>query len=299
VGQVCDQGWREGKLYLGFVLVCSLITLLNPYGVGYWNFIIQAIGHDRSMFPEWSPVTQRWAMEWPYFLPLVLSFFSLLGSRLKRTWADISLLVFAGILAFFRSRLGPFLVTAAWILVPKHFEDTLHRLIGEIRPSIKRFVGSVSFGLILYGLACVFYSVDPTAFDWDWRLKVAAFTDPWHIGFPVDVVQYMKKEGISGNAACPLTWGGFLFWEMPSRIKVSLDGRWDTIYPQNVIREGMDFEGGIHWQQYLEKYKPDMVLAFKGATVDLGLSKQPEWSRCFAGREGVLFIRKGSKVTPA
>jgi len=292
-GQVIDRGWDEGKTYVFLVGACVAMACINPYGLNNWKFLVEGMRHDRSMFPEWNPVTFRWQSQWPYFLTLILTAGALAASRLKRAWAEGAILLFTAFLGFERSRLTAFFVIAAWVFVPRHYESMLSAWSGNIQPSLKKLGTGLSFAAVLYGLTCVFYSIDPTAFQWDWRLKVAARTDSWHVSFPVDAIQYMKMARLSGNVACPLAWGGFLLWEIPDRVKVSLDGRWDTVYPIGFIQENVDFQNGIHWEEFLEKYKPDMVLAFKGLTVDKGLSAKPGgWARVFEGVEGVLFIKR-------
>jgi len=292
IARLADVGWRGGKPLILFAGACWIMTLVNPYGIGHWKFLWEAMGHDRSMFPEWSPVTAEWRRQWPFFLAVLVSLYSIVFSRLRKSWAEISLLIFTALIGFLRVRLAPFFIVSAWVFVPGYFESALYRSFSRLRSSLKIIAVTFSFSLVLYGLACVFYSIDHDAFQWDWRLKVAGRDDPWHVGFPVDVVQYMRREGLGGNVACPLAWGGFLIWELPERVRVSLDGRWDTVYPQEVIQEGVDFTNGIHWQAYLDKYRPNIVLAFKGSTLDQGLSTLPAWSRRFEGVEGVLFVRK-------
>jgi len=290
--RVGDVGWEKGKSLLFLVGACWGMTVVNPYGIGHWSFLIEAMRHDRSMFAEWSPVAGQWVRQWPFFLALSASVFSLAVSRRHKSKAELALLVFTAFLGFSRVRFVPFFIISAWVFVPVHWESALRFLGGHFQPVSKAVLTAGSFILVLYGAVCVFYSADQNAFRWDWRLKLAIHDDPWHVGFPVDLVQYMKEKALWGRVACPLAWGGFLEWELPGQVKVNLDGRWDTVYPQDVILQGHDFANGINWQAYLKRYEPDIVLAFQGGPLDRGLSTLAGWTRLYEGRSGVLFIRK-------
>ena len=296
VARLADVDWRKGKPFLFLTAGLWMMTFLNPYGVHHWAFLVEAMRHDRSMFWEWSPILLHWTRQWPFFLTVGASVFSLALSRLPRSKGEMAVLLFTVLLAVTRARFVPFFVISAWAFVPVHFESALGFIGGRFQPLSKAVLIGGCFALVLYGFSCVVYSIDRQAFNWDWRLKLAARDDPWHVGFPLDLVQHMREKGLHGDVACPLAWGGFLEWELPGQVKVNLDGRWDTVYPQDVIREGQDFAMGVDWEAYLKKYQPDIVLAFKGGPLDYDLSTLKSWTREFEGMDGVIYVRKKLKA---
>ncbi len=48
--------------------------------------------------------------------------------------------------------------------------------------------------------------------------------------FPVDMLDFMQANGLSGNVYALWNWGGYIHWRTDGRLKVFIDGRADTVY---------------------------------------------------------------------
>ena len=59
--------------------------------------------------------------------------------------------------------------------------------------------------------------------------------------YPAAAVQRLRVAGAEGNLALPLEWGGYALWHLAPRIKVSLDGRFATVYPHHIVEENFDY----------------------------------------------------------
>ncbi|PIP23341.1 MAG: hypothetical protein COX90_03085 [Candidatus Nealsonbacteria bacterium CG_4_10_14_0_2_um_filter_38_17] len=76
--------------------------------------------------------------------------------------------------------------------------------------------------------------------------------------YPVGTVEFIKKEGLlektGGNLYNTYNFGGYLIWNLPEH-KVFVDGRMEP-YEKVAFQIYWDnFEGGLIWQQSVEKYK--------------------------------------------
>ncbi len=63
------------------------------------------------------------------------------------------------------------------------------------------------------------------------------------------------------HLALPLEWGEYALWFLAPRVKVSIDGRFATVYPESVVQDNFDFfTGAPGWRRLLEQYRTDAVL---------------------------------------
>ena len=86
--------------------------------------------------------------------------------------------------------------------------------------------------------------------------------------YPAGAVRFMKTEQLSGNLAVPLDWGGYVLWHTAPDIKVSLDGRFATVYPASVVETNFAFfraDGDPGAARLLDEYPTTLVLAPSGA----------------------------------
>ena len=59
--------------------------------------------------------------------------------------------------------------------------------------------------------------------------------------YPLEAIDYIKEHALSGNLLTEFHWGEYLLWNLYPRCRVSLDGRYETVYPDQVSREFFDF----------------------------------------------------------
>ena len=67
--------------------------------------------------------------------------------------------------------------------------------------------------------------------------------EPFYFPFPARAVALLKQSGIRGNMAVPFDWGEYVIWHLGPGIKVSVDGRRETVYSEESYRQSRDFAG--------------------------------------------------------
>src|SRR5207248_600661 len=86
--------------------------------------------------------------------------------------------------------------------------------------------------------------------------------EPGYFPFPARAVAWLKQSGIRGNVAVPFDWGEYVLWHLGPGIRVSIDGRRETIYSDKAYRQSLDFERGTGvWDALLKTAPTDLVLA--------------------------------------
>ena len=122
----------------------------------------------------------------------------------------------------------------------------------------------------------------------------AIIVRPWEL--PVAPVKWLAQTQVSGNMVTFFDWGEYAIWQLSPRIKVSMDGRRETIYPRTVYDEDQQLLFGIgRWDALLARGSPSLVLMSRNFAADNLLRQSPEWHVAYADERCTLFVRAGSQ----
>ena len=112
--------------------------------------------------------------------------------------------------------------------------------------------------------------------------------------YPVGAVRYIAANGLRGNLALPLDWGGYALWHLAPNVAVSLDGRFATVYPPAVVEDGFAFfrgDGGSGAARLLDAYPTSLVLVPRYTQTPL--DGRAEWRPLYADEISTLYGRDG------
>jgi hypothetical protein len=286
--------------YVVALLLSGLATLINPYGLQYWSYIIYAITVPRHELTEWIPLYQCYqdgiikGNELIYFLAiLVFAVSIMIWARWREVTAILALAVtlFLGLqharhIVFFMILMGAYLaVPLTSYLEALKFNPKILLAFQQIGWRIPTLAG---LGIvIMYSLN--FISQEP------FKLKIPskpAYEDGVKIYYPVNAVKYIQAERLTGNLLTDYDWGNYLLWMLYPQCKVALDGRFESVYPVQVTNEYFDFLfGRANWQHFLDKYFPDMILLkIPSKTYDL-INRDPKWRQVYFDSGSALLVR--------
>ena len=111
--------------------------------------------------------------------------------------------------------------------------------------------------------------------------------------YPVAAVHAMQRAGLRANLAVPLDWGEYVLWFLAPAVKVSLDGRFATLFPESVVADNFDFfAGAARWQRLLDDYPTDAALVPLEAGCPIGTL--PGWKLVYQDATARLYVREGS-----
>ena len=265
-------------------------TLLNPYGLEYWEFLRRAVSMERPNFEEWAPMPLNWQ---------TANFWALAGlavggglwhfRRVRELGLPPILLLAATFFVSLRHmRHMPFFAITACCFVPLmtfkpgwapwETEETLTARDRRVRilacgVMLTAAIGDV-FGLLLLD--------GPFAFDNN------SFPP-----FPAEVVREARRAGIGGNIAVPFTWGEYVIWHFYGRAKVSVDGRYEECYPPATLAMVHRFfnAAGPGWRELIDHFPTQHVLAPTWCAVNNRLQNDPGWELRFQGPYGCFYSR--------
>lgn len=224
---------RTGMRWLAVAAAGIGATAINPYGVGLWEFLASTVRASRPDISEWQPMGAD--SPWILWLPLVAVL--LLATVLSRrpetrptapVWAVLLLLVAASVRVH---RVAPLMGPASLALLGPCIVKAWGHL-GQMRARAREAA------LVLWipvGVAVIAVSRPvgesfrclPIESDWTPDLGAGA-----------------SLENASGRLWTTFDWGEYALWHFGPALKVSIDGRRETIYSDAVIQLHRRFERG-------------------------------------------------------
>ncbi len=259
--------WRRIRQLLLILVVCGLAVVINPNGLAMWKIPFQTIGVNvlQDAIPEWASPDFHDLVQQPFLwmLIFVVASFALVGRRIDGAdWITIVLFGASGLMA--RRNFGPFAMVAAPILGRYAWETwlaftTAHPGVAHlgalaqagppVAPGFRKATNLFLVALIGFVAFVKLFVVSQPQF-------VNAYERTL---FPVDAVNWLKKNPQAGNLFNSYAWGGYLTWAYPEKA-VFVDGRTD-LFGDEIIGEWLTVtQGGDDWQAVLQKWKVGLVL---------------------------------------
>ncbi|HVM60595.1 MAG TPA: hypothetical protein VMV72_06975 [Verrucomicrobiae bacterium] len=235
------------RLLLATLLAAVGVTCIDPYGLAYWSFLVPAWLHPRADIGEWGQMPV-WGFD-PY-VGFRLAFVVVLGVVLlgwkRRTWIGLTMLGLTAAAGWLHRRHAPFFGLAALVYVGPYLDW----------PRLRMEIVAATYVVITGAVV--------------WRLAPGATLEPAVSAsfYPVRAVDVLEAARAEGNLATPFRWGSYVSWRLAPRIKVSEDGRYEEVYPDETFEMNRAFfyKDGANWDELLRRYRVDFVLLDLRAT---------------------------------
>jgi hypothetical protein len=273
------------RLTLAALAVLSVAALaLNPYGLELPAFLLRDLSRSRPI-SEWQPIP-LFDLSTPLFKSIVLILAAgALVSRGRRGW-ELLLLGLAAAATFRHQRHLPLFA----ILAAPRLTETLNDLWGWLRRRARLASFSpLARSLLAAGLAAI------GAFE---IFRIATIYRNQHFQilvspeqFPVDAVRFIERNRLAGNLAVPFDWGEYAIWHLHQRCRVSIDGRYTTAYPDEVLAESERFfTGAPGWDTIL--VHADLALIDRRQPIVARMFQEPDWQYVYSDQAALVFVRK-------
>ena len=274
--------------WIGFGLLCPLVTLLNPYGV---KAILATftVAHGNEAVPfigEWRPFNA--GQEVVHEVVLLLVIFGLLVSRLRIGWAKAVLFVATLHLFLTHIRFAylPFLlvpIALAADIAQQYPALSARKWVSEPRDRLEQFFMR-HFRLTSAAIAAL--------------LVVAA----GHLIFvsqiaPTDstsasgALDFAEKHNLQGNVLNSYNFGGTLIFH---GIKTYIDGRTDQLFLDGFMkrdRATMSSDGKRDFEALLKQYAITWTLLVPEDGRIPFLQEMPNWHKAYGDKNAVIYQR--------
>lgn len=278
---------QGGLLFKYFLLSCAMV-LINPYGYHLWVFFVHSLGVPRTI-SEWDPVTLTDFSYWQYKILVLLFLGTFFLPNKKRVW-EILILLLAIIYAFRHQR---HTVLTVILLTPYLLFQYSRWLQWDIKIYYDRlsshFHGVILSVLGVFIIFLVGMQLDKYAENY-FKIRV----DP--MVYPAYAAQFMTANQLEGNLVVPFNWGEYMIWKSPAS-RVSIDGRFRTVYPENIIAINRAFAfGKAEGLALLNDFPTLMVLTKKHEAPHTFMETLPGWQKIYQDPISKLFIRSQASI---
>ena len=274
--------------WIGFGLLCPLVTLLNPYGVkAILATLTVAYGNEAVPYiAEWQPFN---AADDPVGeAALLIVMFGLLVSRLRIGWAKALFFVATLHLFFTHIRfmylfflLVPIILAAD--IAQQYPALSARKWASEPRDRLEQFFARY-FYQAWAGIAVVLVLVAV-------NLMVVSQVMPSKETSASGALDYAKEHNLSGNVLNSYDFGGTLIFH---GVKTYLDGRTDQLFLDGFMkrdRETMDSSGKPGLEALLKEYSVSWALLLPDDGRVPFFDEMTNWRKAYADDYAVIYQR--------
>jgi hypothetical protein len=299
VGMVCDywsgvldepQSLRSRLRTLALVFVgCVLAVLVNPFGVKLYTGPIAVLRSTvfQNYVTDWLSPDFHMSTTRPLLL-LVLLTIGVLALSPKRPKPSEVLLFLATLYATLKTQRNAILLALVSApLLANYFQIWLDSTRFGKSFGVARAQPNPRLA-VLFGVALLLPLIPFVL-----KLKATVYATPTQesLRVPVQAVEYLKQNGITGNTfTAPNVWGAYVLWAAPSN-PVYIDGR--DVYPDTFVKEFVDITFGVvDWRPIFDQRGVQIVLLEPGSMLARQLGEAPGWERIYQDEMSVLFRRR-------
>jgi hypothetical protein len=277
---------------LGLTLLVGFgATLLNPFGLGLWRYVLTEMTHstNRELISEWLPLLDPSDMDpWTVLLVGLL----------------LGVLLFAWLLAQTQRAAIADLPAWLWLLSCLPLTWMAFSSIRHV-PILAIWTAPV---VSLLAQAAANRWAPAKGWETGWMAVTALIALPAFLGvvlglshpaprisagkFPFEAAAFMRDNRLQGNVYGPLWWGSFLTWELYPDVRVAMDGRNVTLFPSAMVRENLMYVRPEATDPDVPlQYPTDYLLLPTEAVVVEQLRDDPRWQVLYEDEEAILFVR--------
>lgn len=278
------QSWRVWLVWLTSVA----LTMINPYGPHLLVYVWGELSRSHPI-SEWQPVSPTDVSQFVFFAMLGLFVLTVPFVRRWRAagW-EVALALIVGVLAVRHQRHTPVFALCAAAPLTLQLQNAAAWASKRSAFALGRASRSLIAAAMIV-LACVQLGFVGLRYRRD-DLRIVF--DPKE--YPTRAVRALRTLDVPINLAVPLDWGEYVLWFLAPQVKVSLDGRFATLYPQRVVTDNFNFfSGGADWGRLLQRYPTQAALVPVGSACPV--STFPGWQLVLSTPVALLYARVDSR----
>jgi hypothetical protein len=293
------RGWNRAIALSGIALAATLATLVNPFGIGMWQAVAHALRdpYTRKVIDDWQPTVPLMIVSLrknPALAVHLLAALLMIASAavawcLSRDLDDLPIVAIGAVMsaaAIVSQRNVPLAEIALAGPLLRHGRIAFLRRRGlpiAPAPPVRRapplnqvILAAIAIGLLLAG-------------------KFFSNRLPADERFPAGAVSFMEQHHLHGNILCRFGWGEYVIWHLAPESRVFIDGRYDTLYPMDVVRAFLRFNfdapGGA---KVLDGWPNDFVMIKPSSKAAALMRAQRGWKLIYRDDSTLLYARSSS-----
>ena len=274
---------RRTLTLLAALALSVLATAVNPYAFDLWRFLGETVRGQRPDITDWAPLLKLPAAI--LVIECILPLFAVAAFRhrpMPIRMRDLAVIAVLLVGTFRVGRVDAFLQAAIAVTLAPHLIALFRHVETAARASLLRsssVVGVAAAGLAIYAGFVVLPNLTVVHVKGPWLPDRAA-------------ARYLREERPHARVLTWFDWGEYAIWHLsPAGIRVSMDGRRETVYSDRVIQDHMRFyRGEPGMVTYPEHIGADHIWLPSRFPIIASL-KQAGWQTLFDNGQSVVLTR--------
>jgi hypothetical protein len=274
---------RSSNVLVAAAILCGsvLATLLNPYGVDLWRFLFQTVGLRRDDITEWWPMYR--AGTGVLTMWLVTIGMAIAGMRLQKRqirWHHAALVGGFALASFRVNRLDAFFAIATAMC----FGQPIAAFLAQPRRRVQSRQLAPQMAIVVLvvcvcGAGAALVRAAP-------QRDECVDTVSW---LPEqDAAAFVARNDLRGRMIVFFNWGEYVLWHFSPNLKVSTDGRRETVYSDRHIRGHLELYNGTDaGLAYVRQLNGDYIWLPKSSPAIRRLQNDG-WAEIYAGSRSVI-----------
>lgn len=243
---------------------------INPWGLLYGPYLLRAITMPRPTILEWQPLWMTHDST-TALIAFSVSILALGYVAKNRRWGRLRGWLFcclAAYMALKHLRHGS-IYAIVWMaympgwLTPTAFGRAAISSLTSCRTAAIRGATALAIGSLCY---IYWYPI--------WTATIPNKDPNGAMVYPTGAVRFLNENSFAGNVMTPFATGAYVSWMCYPNVRVSLDGRYEVAYREDVLPKHDVFYGAEPgWQDVLDEFAADLVLVQTNAAVRKSLGK--------------------------
>lgn len=273
---------REARAVCAVSAASAAATLINPYGWDMWGFLLTTVRPQRLEISDWQPVYHMGPGVYLTWGALVaIAALALWRSTARPPLARVLVVVALAAGAFRVNRLLMFLAFAIVILLGPQVQQALGRRRKESRGPAGPVATAAAAATAVVLLAGALGTT--AVYGRCVIVESARWPEPGAAGF-------IAERARTGRMLTWFDWGEYAIWHLAPGIKVSMDGRRETVYSPRVLADHLSFYyDGRSARAFLDALQVDYIWLPASLPVVSRLETGREVEVLWRGPKSVLF----------
>jgi hypothetical protein len=292
-GRAAD-GTRPLWISLG---LCVVVTFVNPMGPRLWTYVLTELLHatNRHYTVEWGPAslsTDAWSAAALTLIAAAVSIVAWYAWRERRKAIDVAwALTCAPLVAMAYLSVRHVPLAAIWTA------PVIALLAGRAMES----AGFKRAWVVVSGIAAVPACLTVAFVFANPQPVITADGHALGSRSPCRAVAFLKSNQLTGNVFTPLWWGSYVTWELYPSIRISMDGRNISLYPDRMVVENFEFylRGAAADLDAPLRYPTNFLLVPSDSPVLPRLEADRRWQVIFADGDAAVFARSDRRLPAA
>lgn len=286
----------QNKPLLLSLAACFAATFVSPWGIALWRYVLTELLHgtNRRYISEWEPAGLR-SDPWSWTaLAVITGTLAAVGWIAHRRGCQV-----AGLKAWqWTASACPLILMAYWS--DRHVPLAAiwsAPVMAVLADAASRPTPTPAFRRVWLAFGCVALVMISLTTDYVLEHPAPAIaTGGTTLGTtdPCRAVAFIRENHLTGNIYTPLWWGSYVTWEAYPAVRVSMDGRNISVFPDAMVSANLRFYSREATANDLLdplRYATDFLLVPSDAGILPLVRSDERWQEVYRDRDASLFVR--------